>query len=212
MGAGRNRSEADPQGRRLREQEHSIFGPLRAGSSGPRRPQSGRRPQVHSARGVAGAGPGMRAGRGGRVHRQRSRARVRSREGTVVSHAGRREPDSGTRETGSGNHGGGQSHRRRRDGFRRQGLADRLQDHRREPAAGELFRFRRVRLLGVSPAGRAPGRVYRRDHRVAVSRSGACSPEDGRGRRISAKRPRSCATRAAYPKPTCGRSRSATWC
>ena len=40
-------------------------------------PQSGRRAQVHSARGVAGAGAGLRAGRAGRVHRQRSRARLR---------------------------------------------------------------------------------------------------------------------------------------
>ena len=77
VGRGRDRSEADPERRRLREQEHPVFAALRAGSHGPRRPQSGRRAQVHSARGVAGAGAGLRAGRGGRVHRQRSRARIR---------------------------------------------------------------------------------------------------------------------------------------
>ena len=43
----------------------------------PRRPQPGGRTQVHPARGVAGAGTGLRAGRARRVHRQRSRARVR---------------------------------------------------------------------------------------------------------------------------------------
>ena len=44
---------------------------------GTRGPESGRRAQVHPARGVAGAGTRLRAGRGGRLHRQRSRARLR---------------------------------------------------------------------------------------------------------------------------------------
>ena len=94
VGAGRDRSEADPQGRRLREQEHSVFGALQSRPPGPRRPQSGRRAQVHSARGVAGAGAGLRAGRAGRVHRQRPRARLRTGEGATVPHAGRCESES----------------------------------------------------------------------------------------------------------------------
>ena len=75
--------------------------PCDAGPSGPRGPQSGRRAQVHPARGVAGAGAGLRAGRGGRVHRQRSRARVRTGEGAAVPHAGRCESESGAGEAGS---------------------------------------------------------------------------------------------------------------
>ncbi len=48
--------------------------PFGAGSPGARRPESGRRSQMHLACGMAGAGTGLRAGRGRRVHRQRSRA------------------------------------------------------------------------------------------------------------------------------------------
>ena len=44
--------------------------------------------------------------------------------------------------------------RRRRDGLRRQGVADRLQDRGGEPPAGELLRLGGLRLLGVPPAGR----------------------------------------------------------
>ena len=94
VGRGRDRSEADPQGRRLREQEYSVFRAVQSRPPGPRGPQSGRRAQVHSARGVAGAGTGLRAGRAGRVHRQRSRARVRAGEAATVPHAGRRESES----------------------------------------------------------------------------------------------------------------------
>jgi fumarate hydratase, class I len=43
---------------------------------GPRGPESGGRPQMHFARGVAGARTGLRARRGGSLHRQRSRARL----------------------------------------------------------------------------------------------------------------------------------------
>ena len=65
--------------------------PCRAGSPGPRGPEFGRRAQVHPARGVAGARTRMRAGSGGRVHRQRSRARIRFGEGSALSNAGRCE-------------------------------------------------------------------------------------------------------------------------
>ena len=94
VGRGRDRSEADPEGRRLREQEHPVFAALRAGPSGPRRPQPGRRAEVHAARGLAGAGPGLRAGRARRLHRQRPRAWLRPGQGTAFPHAGRCEPRS----------------------------------------------------------------------------------------------------------------------
>ena len=70
-------------------------------------------------------------------------------------------------------------------GFGGKTFADRLQDHRGEPAAGEFFRFRGVRMLGVSPPGRAPRRCDRRDHQMAVSRSGAAGGADGARRRVS---------------------------
>ena len=93
--AGRDRGQADPQGRRLREQEHPVFGALQPRPPGPRRPQPGRRAQVPPARGVAGAGAGLRAGRAGRVHRQRPRARLRPGQGAALPHARRREPEPG---------------------------------------------------------------------------------------------------------------------
>ena len=61
----------------------------------------------------------------------------------------------------------------RADGVRREGVADRLQDRRAQPAAGELLRVGRLRLLGV-PASRGDARP--RDGRnppVAVSGSAA---------------------------------------
>ena len=158
VGRGRDRGQADPQGRRLREHEHAVFGALRAGPPGPRGPQPGRRAQVHPARGVEGAGAGMRAGSAGRVHRQRPRARLRTGQGAAFPHAGRREsrPDAG--QAGSRDHGRGQQAGRGRHGIRREGVADRLQDHGGEPAAGQLLRVGGIRLLGVPPAGRAAGR------------------------------------------------------
>ena len=128
-----------------------------------------------------------------------------AREESIVPHARRCESNSGAGEARSRNHGGSEPHRRRRDGLRRQSFADRLQDHRRESAAGELFRLRRLRLLGVSAAGRSSGRVERRDHQLAVSRSDRTGAEDGRRRRISAQRPRNRFARAAHRKPMCGR-------
>ena len=186
VGRGRDRSEADPQRRRLREQEHPVFRALQTGPSGPRRPQSGRRAQMHSARRVAGAGPGLRAGRAGRVHRQRSRAWLRAGQGPIVPHARRCESQSGAGEARSRDHGRGQPAGRRRHGLRRQGFADRLQDHRGEPAAGEFLRLGGVRLLGVPPPGRAARCRRRRDHRMAVSRSGP--PGRAHGARPKASR------------------------
>ena len=145
---------------------------------GKRGPQSGRRAQVHPARGVAGAGPGLRAGRARRLHRQRSRARLRAGEGAALPHAGRREPESGAGQAGSGDHGGGQPPRRRRDGLRRQGVADRLQDHRGQPPARQLLRLGGLRLLGLPPPGRAARCGERRDHR-----SGCIAIRRGRWRR-----------------------------
>ena len=50
-------------------------------------------------------------------------------------------------------------------GFSGADVAHRLQDRRAQPAAGELLRVGRVRLLGVPAARRAARRDDRRDHR-----------------------------------------------
>ena len=112
-------------------------------------------------------------------------------------------PGAGAGEARSRDHGGSQSHRRRRDGLRRQGLADRLQDHGGEPPAGQLLRVGGVRLLGLPAAGRAAGRRERRHHQVAVSRSRA----SGRAKMAKAKASRSPAARSCCarhsPKRRC---------
>ena len=91
VGARRHRGEADPQGRRLREQQRAVRGADRTAAPRPRRPLARGRAQVHPARGVAGAGQGLRAGRPRRLHRRRSDVRLPAREGAVVPHARRRE-------------------------------------------------------------------------------------------------------------------------
>ena len=56
---------------------------------------------------------------------------------------------------------------------------------RGEPAARELLRFGGLRLLGVPAAGRAAGCVERRDHALAVSRSGSRTSSAWRERKAS---------------------------
>ena len=106
-----------------------------------------------SARGVAGAGAGVRSGGGGRVYRERPRARLRPGKGTIVPHAGRYESDSGVGQAGSRSGGGSESAGHRDDGLRWEGVVDRLQDScvaNRLPAsffvsvAYECWAFRRL--------------------------------------------------------------------
>ena len=52
----RHRGQADPEGRRLREHERAVLAAGGARSSRPRRSLPRRRPQVHPARGLEGAG------------------------------------------------------------------------------------------------------------------------------------------------------------
>ena len=123
VGGGRNRGQADPQGRRLREQEHPVLGALQARPPGPRRPQPGRRAQVHPARGVAGAGPGLRAGR-----RSASASAATARTATISprsSSSARSTTSTRTRSWPSWKRRSWRrpTARRRRHGLRRQGLA-----------------------------------------------------------------------------------------
>ena len=116
-------------------------------------------------------------------------------KGRIVPASGRCESGSRAGEARSRDHGAGEHARRRPDGLRRAGFADRLQDHGGEPAAGQLLRFGRIRLLGIPPAGREARCAVGRDHEVAVSRSRTCHREDGAGRRLPADRPRSSRSR-----------------
>ena len=85
VGARRHRGEADPEGRRLREHERAVLAADRAGAPRARRPIARRRPQVHPARGVAGAGQGVRARRRRRLHRRRPDVRLLARQGAALS-------------------------------------------------------------------------------------------------------------------------------
>ena len=59
--------------------------PAELAASRPRRSHHRRRAQVHPARGVAGAGQGLRAGRDRRLHRRRSHHRLRRRPSSSCS-------------------------------------------------------------------------------------------------------------------------------
>ena len=104
-------------------------------------------------------GKGCSAGRGRRLRRRRSHVRLHARQGAAVPHARRREPGSAAGGARSVDHGDGERPRDRHDGIRRQGDADRLQDRRAQPAAGELLRVGRLRLLGVPPPRRRARRA-----------------------------------------------------
>ena len=146
---------------------------------------------MHPARRLAGSGTGLLTGRGGSMYRQRSRARLRSGQGTILSNTRRCESQPGAGEARSRNHGRGQQTWSRRDGLRRQVLSDRLQNHRSEPAARKLFRFGCVRMLGVPPPGRAPRCRHRRNYRVALPRSVPARRAHGARFRFHAHRARS---------------------
>ena len=160
VGARRHRGQADSEGRRLREHQRAVLAAGRAAASRPRRSHARRRAQVHPARGLERAGQGLRA-----------RARSASASAAIARPATcTRRSSCSARSTTSIRIRGWRSSKRRswrrvnklehrRDGVRRQGHADRLQDRRAQPPAGELLRVGRLRLLGVPPARRASRRA-----------------------------------------------------
>ena len=192
VGAGRrDRGEADSEGRRLREHERPVLAAGGTAASGTRRPQPGRRAQVHSPRRVAGAGQGLRARSRRRLHRRRPDVGLHRGEAAAVPHAGRRERRRAAGRTGSRRDAHREHARRRHDGLRRRRLAHRLQGRRAQPAARELLRVGRVRLLGVQAAWRGARRANGRDQAVALSRPGLTGDPDDRPGRLPANRPRS---------------------
>ena len=150
-------------------------------------------------------GKGCSPGRRRRLHRRRSHVGLHARQGAAVPHARRREPGPAAGRARSVDHGDGQRPRHRRDGIRRQGDAHRLQDRRAQPAAGELLRVGRLRLLGVPPPRRRARRVDRRDRAVALSRSVASDHPDARSGGLRADGPRSRAATRRSPKPMSAR-------
>ena len=120
-------------------------------------------------------GLGMRAGRGGRMHRKRSRTWVCARQGRIVRTLDDAEPRAGACRSGNASDGTGQPPRRpRRNGIRRQSFPDRLQNQGREPAAGQLsvsvayecWAFRRLGVRLDAGTGAITSWLYRDPSRV----------------------------------------------
>ena len=99
-------------------------------------------------------------------------------------------PDRAAGRARSEHHGHRQHARHRHDGLRRKCQPDRLQDRRAQPAARELLRVGRLRLLGVPPARRAARRARRLHHAMALSRSEQPDDSDDRSGRVRANRTR----------------------
>ena len=104
-----------------------------------RRSHARGRAEVHSPRGLAGAGQGLRARGRGRVHRRRSHLGYLQAKEQLFRTIDDLNSDPRLAGARSRDHGHGEPARRRDDGLRRTGVAHRVQDWRAQPAAGQLF-------------------------------------------------------------------------
>ena len=86
----------------------------------------------------------------------------------------------------------------RHDGIRRPRVAHRLQDRRAQPAARELLRLGRLRLLGLSSSRCRARREERRDQALALSRRVEPRRPHGRSVRVPEDRTRGRAAHAAH--------------
>ena len=116
-------------------------------------------------------------------------------------------PDPELAQARSRNHGGSQSPRRRRDGLRRQGLADRMQDRAPPTGCPRASSSRSPTNAGPSAgwaSGSMPssGAITAWLYRDPV----AAGREDGAGRRLPAHRPRNRSARRRSPKRRCPRA------
>ncbi len=175
-----------------------VLAARRVVGSRSRRSVDRRRSQVHPARGVAGAGQRMRTRSDRRLHRRRPDVGLRAREGTVVSHARRRESRSAAGGARIVDHGRSEQARDWHDGLWRPRVADRVQGRRAQPAAGELLRLRGLRLLGLSAARCRARCEDRRDQALAVSRRVEPCRAHGRSVRVPANRTRGRAAHADH--------------
>ena len=211
-----HRGEADPEGRRLREHQRAVRAarPSSITSAAPTArstacasassTRSGRRRARAAARAPSASASAAIAPRATCTRRSSCSARSTTRNADPRL-AALEDVDHGRGEPADG----------RADGLQRQDLADRLQDRRAQPAARELLRVGRLRLLGVPPPRRASRRRDRRDHELAVSRgprrrSRCCRPR----RWPPASRAPAARFRCRRRSPTSrsARSRSATSC
>ena len=204
MGEGRDRGEADPEGRRLREHQRAVRAADRARSPRARRPFARRRSQVHPARGVEGAGQGMRPGRRRRVRRRRPHVGLPARQGTAVPHARRHQSRSAPGGDRGRRDGRGQPAHRRADGIRRRtsligckiGALNRLPASFFVSVAYDCWAFRRLGVVLDARTGAITSWLYR-DGGHAV---GADVDAGAARRRVPAHGPRSSRCRRRSPR------------
>ena len=198
VGARRDRGQADPQGRRLREHERPVLAAGRTAASRPRR--------SHASRACASASCTRSGRRRARAVRPApSASRIGGDRTSGYVHAKEQlfrtlddvNPDQRLAALEAEIMAHGEPPRRRHDGLRRPHLAHRLQGRRAEPPAGQLLRLGGLRLLGVPPAGRRARRDVGRDPTLAVPRSGGAGAGDDGPGRLPAHRPRGGADHAA---------------
>ena len=156
VGARRHRGEADSEGRRLREHERAVLAAGRAArtSAAPIASLEGVRKCILHAvwqaqgKGCSPGAVGVCIGgdrTSGYLHAKEQLFRTLDDVNPDPRLAELEADDHGRRSTGSASG---------TMGFGGEVVADRLQDRRAQPAAGELLRVGRVRLLGVPPARR----------------------------------------------------------
>ncbi len=90
-------------------------------------------------------------------------------------------------------------------GFGGKVLAHRLQDHGRQPPAGQFLRLGGLRVLGLPASGCPAGRGERRHHPMALPRPVAAGGTHGAGSGCGALGPRSGAHPAHYRSSRCAR-------
>ena len=213
VGARRDRSEADPQGRRLREQEHPVFAALELDHLGraDRNLEGVRKCILHAvwqaqgqgcAPGAVGVCIGSDRAHGYELAKDQffrtlddvnPDPELAKLEAEIMEEANRIG-------VGAMGFGGKVS----LIGCKI-GAANR--------SARELLRVGGLRLLGVPAAGRAAGCIERRDHASGcIAIPIAPCERMARGGRIPADRPRSGAHRAALRRTSARACKWATWC
>ena len=108
VGKGRDRGQAHPERRWLREHQRAVLVAVGVGASRPRRPDPRRGQEGDPARRVERAGEGMCAWRRRCLRRRRPHLRLHPRQGAVVSNARRCESGSEVGGARSVDHGVGE--------------------------------------------------------------------------------------------------------
>ena len=175
-----------------------------------------RRAQVHPPRGVEGAGQGLQPrAPSASASAATARPATCTPRNSCSARSTTRTRIRGWRQIEAAVMDEANQLDRRPDGLRRQDVADRLQDRRAQPAAGELLRLGRLRLLGLPPPRRHARRARAARSRSWLYRDGDTPsvpmlPPEQLAAGLPAHRPRGPAAGADHRGSRSARSRSAT--